>query len=419
MAFMRRIWLLTASVLTAADWPAWRGADGSGVFNGTGVPVSWSKTSNVKWRVDLPEPGNSTPIAVGNRIFLTQPKKGGYRMLICLDKATGKQLWEATTKYMSDDPTHSTNPHASASPVSDGERVIAWFGSAGLTAWDLNGKELWSRDLGKQRHTWGYASSPVIHGDRVFLHFGPGDRAFLIALDKRDGKTLWQVDVPAGEGIKFNKWDPRDMYGSWSTPLIADGQLIVTHPKLLRAYNPADGKALWSSEGMGDLVYPSPLAARTAKGDPVIVAPSGFQGPSMVVKMGGSGDVTQSHRLWHTPKSKNFIGTGVSKDGYLYWVATTGVAECVQLATGEVLWSARLSPDVKDGTAWSSVVMNGDNLYITNKSGQTIVYKANPKALEVVSINPVDEATNSSIVIADGDVILRTHSAVWCFSAMK
>jgi outer membrane protein assembly factor BamB len=416
---MRTHILLVASLPALCDnWPAWRGPDGLGTAPES-LPTRWSRTENVKWRIDLPGPGNSTPIVWGDRIYLTQPKPAGVRALLAVHRATGKQLWESSVRWEGDDPTHATNPHASASPATDGERVVAWFGSAGIVAYEAaTGKELWRRDLGRQRHTWGYASSPVIHGDRVFLNFGPGDRAFLVAVDKKTGKTLWQVDEPSGQGIKFANWDPKDMYGSWSTPLVTrDGDrdvLLVTHPRKLAAHDPATGAVLWSAEGMGDLVYPSPVVGRTAKGDRVVVAPSGFQGPSMVVRMGGSGDVTSTHRLWHTPKSKNFIGSGAALDGYLYWVDTTGVAQAVELASGEVMWTQRISPEAKDGAVWSSVVRSGSNLYVNNKSGHTVVFKANPRQFEVVAVNSVEEVTNSSVVVAGGDILIRTHAGLWC-----
>src|SRR6185436_4676483 len=138
-------------------------------------------------------------VVAGNRIFLTQPLKQQNRVtLMCFDRASGKLLWQAGIENTKAGPTHADNFYASSSPVTDGKLVVAWFGGPGLVAWDINGKELWRRDLGEQKHTWGYASSPVIAGDRVFLNFGPGDRSFLIALDKSNGKTLWQANVPAG-----------------------------------------------------------------------------------------------------------------------------------------------------------------------------------------------------------------------------
>ncbi len=189
--------LLLAVGVQAANWPAWHGPSGSGVTPETDLPVRWSATENVRWKVPLPDRGNSSPIVWRNRVFITQAiEKENHLTVMCLNRADGRVLWQSTVTRSEKDPTHETNPYASASPVTDGERVIAWFGSAGIYCYDLNGKELWRRDLGKQSHQWGYAASPIIYGDLCFLNFGPGERTFLIALDKKTGKTVWKVDVP-------------------------------------------------------------------------------------------------------------------------------------------------------------------------------------------------------------------------------
>lgn len=189
---MKSIFLLTlttcASLITASasSWPEWRGSGGGGVADEKGLPTRWSSQENIRWKVPLPDRGNSTPAVWGNRVFITQPiESEGKRLVLCLDRISGKELWRAGTTYNLPEETHETNPQCSASPSTDGERVIAWFGSAGVFCYDVNGKELWKRDLGKQKHNWGYSSSPVIHKDLVILHFGPGERAFLVALNKR------------------------------------------------------------------------------------------------------------------------------------------------------------------------------------------------------------------------------------------
>jgi outer membrane protein assembly factor BamB len=281
--------------------------------------------------------------------------------------------------------------------------VVAWFGSAGVVAYDMNGKKLWQRDLGRQRHTWGYAASPMIAGGRVFLNFGPGDRAFLVALDQASGKTLWQVDVPPGKGAKFANWSAEDMYGSWSTPLMVGGELIVSHPKRLVAYDPATGKERWAAEVMGDLVYPSPVF-----GEGVLVAASGFGGPIAAVKPGGE-------VLWRQEKWKPQIGSGVITGGHLYVVDNGGIAHCVKLPTGEIVWSKRLLSDGEDNGVWASPVLIDGKVLVTNKSGRTFVFAAKPE-FELFATNNVGEATNSSLAAAPGDIILRTHEALWCFT---
>ena len=179
-------WALVAPESIAADWPAWRGPRGTGVSDETDLPLKWSPTENVKWRMALAERGNSTPIVSNGRVFVTQAV-GKRRTLMCFGRAEGELIWQqGVTTQATDDPTHATNPYCSASPVTDGERVIVWFGSDGLHCYDFSGRKLWSRDLGVQQHIWGYGSSPVMHGDLCFLNFGPGARSFLIAVEQED-----------------------------------------------------------------------------------------------------------------------------------------------------------------------------------------------------------------------------------------
>src|SRR5258708_3803419 len=182
------VFALLCGPLHAANWPAWRGAQGTGVCAEKDLPLHWSTNENVRWRVPLPERGNSTPVIWGNRIFVTQAiQKENRRALICFDRSNGKQLWQSAVVYQEKEMSHDTNPQCSASPVTDGERVVASFGSAGLCCYDFDGKELWHRDLGQQTHIWGNAASPMLHGELCILNFGPGERTFLIAVNKKTG----------------------------------------------------------------------------------------------------------------------------------------------------------------------------------------------------------------------------------------
>jgi outer membrane protein assembly factor BamB len=219
--------LLLPATLLAEDWPNWRGPSGLGISGEKNLPLTWSANENIKWKVELPEGGNSSPIVVKDRVFVTQ-NAGQRRTLMAFSRKDGKTLWQEGPTYPEKERTHATNPYCAASPVSDGERVIAWFGSAGLWCWDLDGKEQWNLDLGKQDHEWGYASSPVIHGNSCFLNFGPGPRTFLLCVDKRTGKELWRNDI-APSSPKLPRNDgfgaaADGMIGSWCTPLILPGE---------------------------------------------------------------------------------------------------------------------------------------------------------------------------------------------------
>ena len=259
--------LSLVSACPAGNWPAWRGPDGMGQCAETDLPLRWSTTENVRWKVALPDRGNSTPVIWGNRIFLTQATdKGRKRATVCLDRRDGRTLWERTVDYTRREPTHETNYYCSASAVTEGERVVVSHGSAGVWCYDFDGRELWHRDLGEGLHIWGNAASPVLYQDLVFLNFGPGERTFLIALDKKTGKDVWKVDEPGGRsGDKGQS----EWFGSWSTPVAARiggrDELVMTWPGVVKSYNPRTGDLLWQCSGLAKdkgpdrLVYTSPL----------------------------------------------------------------------------------------------------------------------------------------------------------------
>ncbi|MEN9574170.1 MAG: hypothetical protein RL514_2025 [Verrucomicrobiota bacterium] len=415
--------LLVTLPASAANWPAWRGPHGDGISSEQNLPVQWNKTENIRWRVPLPEAGNSTPIVWGDRIFITQPV-GNRRTLRCLNRADGKQLWESGVATKEKEPTHGTNPYCSASPVTDGERVIVSFASDGLFCYDFSGKELWSRtDLGRQIHIWGNAASPVLHGNLCFLNFGPGETTYLLAVDKQTGKTVWKNEEPGGDSggpppapkdaPADKKAAPRGKWlGSWTTPpVIREGgrdSLLMSWPGRLCALDPATGKERWTSTGLTPLVYTSPIHA----GD-IVVAMSGFGGSALAVRAGGAGDVTESKRLWHHPRSPQRIGSGVIHEGHLYIHNDPGTAMCLNLETGKEVWNERLKGASATGANWSSVLLAGGKCYTITQGGDCFVFKASP-TFELLAANPLGERSNSSIVPSNGELLIRTHQALWC-----
>jgi outer membrane protein assembly factor BamB len=181
----------------AENWPAWRGGKLSGVSSEKGLPLRWSETDNVRWRVPLPGPGNSSPIVWGDRVFVSQAvERENRRTLMCFDRTDGRLLWQKGVTYTGDEPTHETNPYCAGSPATDGELVYVCFGSPGVYAYDFNGNEVWHRELGRLTHVFGTAVSPIVYGDLCIVNFGPGEGARLVALNKKTGETVWEVKPP-------------------------------------------------------------------------------------------------------------------------------------------------------------------------------------------------------------------------------
>ena len=404
--------LLVTATASADNWPGWRGPTGLGHSAQKDPPLTWGPTENVRWKAPLPDTGNASPVVWGDRIFLTQAThQGTKRGVLCIDRTTGKEKWATYIDFAGKEPTHGTNPYGSATCVTDGERVIASLGSAGLLCLDFAGKELWKKDLGEFIHIWGNGSSPVLHGDHLILWCGPGERQFLVAFDKKTGKEVWRHDESGGHaGLKQGEpW-----VGSWSTPVIAKvgdrEELILSVPKKLKGFDPQTGKELWHCDGLTDLVYTSPIVSP----DGIVVAMSGYGGSALAVKAGGNGDVTKD-RLWHHPRNPQRIGSAVVVGEHAYLVNETGVASCFELKTGKDPWKQeRLM-----GSTWGSLVHAGGRLYVTSRDGETAVLKPDPTKMTVLERNKLPDTVLSSIAIVDGDLLIRGYKFLWCISAKK
>jgi outer membrane protein assembly factor BamB len=280
---------------------------------------------------------------------------------------------------------------------------VVWHASAGLHCYDVDGKPLWSRDLGKVDHMWGYGSSPVLYGNLVLLNVGPGDRTSLVAVDKKTGEVAWKSDEPGG---KSKEW-----IGSWCTPRIVtiDGrdQILVAWPNHVKAYDPSTGKEIWRCEGLGKLVY-----ADVAVSDGLAVATGEDEGgDSIGFRLGGKGDVTATAKLWARPRAME-VGTGMIVDGRLWTVDNNGVLRCISVSDGKPVLEARLP----GGPAWSSIVSCAGRFYVTTRSGDTVVFAPDPKAFAPLAVNRLGEPTNATPAISDGEIFLRTSKALYCIA---
>lgn len=407
----------TAHSIAGENWPAWRGdVEGSGRVDGAAqLPVEWSRDKNVLWRIDLPEPGNSTPIIWGDNIFLTQAEEAkNWRGVMCFDRRNGELRWKNGVTYKKQERTHRSNPFCSASAATDGNVVVTSYGSAGVAAYDFNGRELWKRDFGTIDHVWGNSTSPVIHGDLVIHYHGPAKNAVLYGLSKKTGETLWKYSEPdwkPGERTDgFQGRSGEGVIGSFSTPIIYNtgerDELVMSFPTEIRAFAPGSGDTLWTCQGLNPLIYTSPVQA----GD-IVVAMGGYYGNSVAVRTGGSGEVTQSHRIWQKIRDKGGIGSGVTKNGQLFFNDSGGVIICVDMNTGKENWKARL-PGA--GKSWGSLLLAGDHIYSLSQSGDCAIFEANSKQFKEVALNDLGEETNSSVTAAGTQLFIRTHEALWC-----
>jgi len=412
----RRLFLVVAlaalvggHTVFAGDWLQWRGPKGTGQADEKTAPLTWTKSENVKWKVALDGAGNSSPIVVGQKVFITHaPADSTLRGIQCYDRETGKLLWKQQIEYGDPEGHFQNNPYCSASPVSDGQRVVAWYGSAGLFCYDLDGQILWQKNLGKVEHIWEFGSSPMIYENLVVLNFGPGINTFVVAFDKLTGDEVWRRTFP---GQTANK---REEYrGSWSTPVVFQDAgrnvLLLSLPERLWAVDPKTGEEVWSCGGLDNkLVYTSPLIA----GD-LVVAMCGYGGPAMAVKGGGNGDVTQTNRLWHhTQKNPQRVGSGVVVGDYIFILNEPGIAWCLDVKTGDKKWEERISPNT-----WSSMVHAAGRLYVANKQGTTYVLEPSPEGCRVLAENKLGESLDASPAFSNGQIFIRTHQNLYCIGA--
>lgn len=407
--------LLFAPLAWAGNWPGWRGPLGNGHAPDAKPPLTWDAKTNFRWKAPLPDVGNGSPIVWGDRVFITQAmQKTGKRGIICFDRRDGKQLWFTSVLHKEKEPTHGTNPYGSATPVTDGERVITSLGSAGLLCVDFNGKELWRKDLGPQIHIWGNASSPILYGDLCIIWVGPGKNQRLVALNKKTGDDVWEHVEPGGSsGLTDDGKDSKVWIGSWSTPVIAKigsrDELILSMPNRVAGFNPKSGKELWTCAGLTKLVYTSP----TVSPDGVVIAMSGYGGSALAVKAGGAGDVTKN-RLWWHKQNQQRIGSGVFVGDRFYMINEPGFGQCFEPTTGIDSWKR----ERVCSQAWSSISTAEGRLYVTTQGGETVVVKADPK-LEVLARNKLPDRVRATPALVDDEVFIRGDKFLWCLGEKK
>ena len=380
----------------AKYWPRWRGPSGQGVVSGTGYPDSWSSTENVKWKVPVPGSGNSSPIVWGDRIFVTTAYEGGRRLsIVAYRRSDGMKVWETfapdgRTPYGN----HFKNGFSSATAATDGQRVYASFGPRGLMAVDMNGKQVWHRDLGQMDAYHGTAGSPLLYKDRLILYQDQSRNSFIAAFDTRTGKTIWTT--------------PREANVGWGTPIavrVVDHDEIIVNGQLkVQAYNPDTGAELWSCAGPTYEVIPTPVV-----GYGMVFCSSGRAGPTLAIRPGGKGDVTKSHVAWTTPRGSPFVPSPILYGEHLYMVNDMqSIVTNFHATSGKLMWQNRLGVARREGFSASPIAVDG-KIFFTNDEGETFVLKAGP-TFELLRTNRIGESTLATPALVDGRWYIRTES---------
>jgi outer membrane protein assembly factor BamB len=391
----------------AEDWPGWRGPRSDGTVTDKGFPLTWSSKDNVKWKTELRGNGHSSPVVSKGKIFVAgcveAEKK---RVLYCVDRATGKILWEQCAVVAELEKKHNENSWASSTPAADGERVFITFldnPQLRVYCYDYTGKLLWEKNPGEFHSVHGFSSPPMLYKDLVIVNGDQdapkGQTAFIVALDKKTGEEKWRADRPT----KLRSYCP---------PIVIDAagkkQLVLTGSKCVASYDPDTGKQNWIIDGPTEQFVSSMVLHNG-----VLLLTAGFpQHWVMAIDPSGSGNVTRTHVLWSHANEGGYVPSPVAYDGKLFAVDDTGVATCWDVKSGKQYWKERLSGK---GHHASGIVADG-RIYFVADDGTTFVLKASDD-FEILAKNPLGERVFSSPAFSDGDIFLRGAKNLWCISA--
>lgn len=390
--------VMSASVVSAADWPQFKGPGGTGVSAETNLPVSFTAEEGVLWKSPLPARGLSSPVVVGDKVFVTC--SGGYRddrlHVLAFNINTGEQLWHRQLKATGSTICHPKTCMAANTPVADANAVYCLFATADLAAFDHDGNLLWYRSLNGDYKTInnqvGMASSPVLAKDKLIVPMDNSGDSFLAAIDTQTGKNVWKMSRPRES--------------NWVTPLLREitsdtTEVIFQGPKDLTAYDLNTGKEKWSEKAPGSA--PTPTVA-----EGYLVAPSGGV---TVYKISDD----KLEELWKSPKYRTGYASPLYYDGFLYATNSTGIVSCADIKTGDTKWQERL----RGKQTFSASPVAGDGkVYVLSESGTLAVFKSGAEA-ELLGTSELAEECLATPAIANGALFIRTDKQLWCIGAKK
>ncbi len=415
-------WLVVPA--PAKDWPGWRGPRGDGSSLENGVPLHWNGPAgqNIAWKTEIPGKGHSSPIVCGDRVFVTSCREDRRdRVLLCLDRASGRILWEKVVLHSPLERRHSLNSCASGTPATDGRRVYVTFAAIDPTvpkgdrsfttekerpdavdpcemfvaAYDFQGHDEWHVRPGKFASVHGYCTSPLLFENLVILNGDHDGNAYLVALDRSSGKTVWKT--------------PREnRTRSYCVPLIRrlDGrtQMILTGSLCVASYDPRTGRRYWIIDGPTEQFIASPVD----NGKLVFITAGFPQLHIMAIRPDGHGNVTKTHVAWHTTKGCAYVPSPIVVGPYFLVASDGGIASCFQCATGKRYWMERM------GSHYSaSLIAAGGAVYFLADDGRTKIIRPGPQ-LEVLADNPLGENCYASPAVSQGHIFLRAEKHLYC-----
>ena len=411
-------------------WPAWRGPDATGAAQKGNPPLTWSETENIKWKVKLPGQGSSSPVIWGEKIFFQaavktdakgtpassdtgekRPFHGGTAPtnvhkfdLVCLDRKTGKTLWQKTVREeMPHEGHHPTGTFASYSPVTDGKYVWASFGSRGVHCYDVDGNHKWSRDLGKMktRNAFGEGASPALAGDALIVLMDQEGDSFVYALDKKTGKTIWKKS--------------RDEGTSWSTPVVVEVkgklQVIINATNQIRSYDVKTGKLIWQCGGMTANAIPSPVV-----GFGKVFCTSGFRGSALLaIELGRTGDLTDTDAIkWQVDEATPYVPSPLLYGDKIYVCSVLkGIVSCYEAKTGKPHFVKKRLDAIKE--IYASPTGAAGRVYFVSREGKTQVIKNSGK-FEILATNTLDDKIDASPAIVGDQIFLKGKTHLYCIA---
>jgi outer membrane protein assembly factor BamB len=422
--------VMSVGLLTAAEtpgerfWPQWRGPEASGVSKHADPPLEWSETRNIRWKVEIPGRGSASPVVWGDRLYLltaipagasiedSHAPRGGkskepHRYVVyAIDRRTGRIVWERTAnEAVPNENSQPNNTWASGSAVTDGEVVVAFFESQGLYVYDMEGKLLWQKDLGKKtmRNEFGEGTTPALSGNHIVIVRDHRGTSFIVALDKRTGAELWRVE--------------RKEVDSWATPLVVEhagrAQVVTSGQNRLRSYDLANGELVWDSEGVTMNPIPSPVAA-----DGLVFVTSGYQGNNLkAIRLADArGDISKSDAIvWTLDADTPYVPSPLLYDGILYLIKTNSpILSAFDAKTGTPHFRNQRLDGVSE--VYSSPVGAAGRVYITGRDGTTLVIKRDQR-FEVLAKNTLSDGFDASPALVDGDMYMRGYKYLYDIAA--